>query len=90
MNKIVIISKKKKISLFDSKEKKTIWKKEIDRKILATYRVGNYLFLYTYSNWGYTYSSLIHLESGEYFWINKLLNSSSNVLLYKKKNLLYK
>lgn len=85
MNKVVIILEKKIISLFDSKEKKTIWKKELDKNILGTYRVGKYLFLYTMSKWGMgnIYSSLLHLESGDYFWINKELYSSSNVLIFK-------
>ena len=61
MNKVVIISEKKILSLFDSKEKKTIWKKELDKNVLGTYRVGKYLFLYTMSKWGmgYIYSSLL-------------------------------
>ena len=84
MNKIIItLLDKKEISLFDSKEKKTIWKKELNRKILGTYKVGKYLFIYTYSNWGYSYTSLLHFESGDYFWMDKLLSNASNVLLYK-------
>ena len=77
MNKIIItLLDKKEISLFDSKEKKTIWKKELNRKILGTYKVGKYLFIYTYSNWGYSYTSLLHFESGDYFWMDKLLSLS--------------
>jgi uncharacterized membrane protein YgcG len=84
MNKIIItLLDKKEISLFDSKEKKTIWKKELNRKILGTYKVGKYLFIYTYSNWGYSYTSLLHFESGDYYWMDKLLSNASNVLLYK-------
>ena len=84
MNKIIItLLDKKEISLFDSKEKKTIWKKELKRKILGTYKVGEYLFIYTYSSWGYSYTSLLNFESGDYFWMDKLLSNASNVLLYK-------
>ncbi len=84
MNKIIItLLDKKEISLFDSKEKKTIWKKELNRKILGTYKVGEYLFIYTYSSWGYSYTSLLNFESGDYFWMDKLLSNASNVLLYK-------
>ena len=84
MNKIIItLLDKKEISLFDSKEKKTIWKKELNRKILGTYKVGKYLFIYTYSSWGYSYTSLLNFESGNYFWMDKLLSNASNVLLYK-------
>ncbi len=84
MNKIIItLLDKKEISLFDSKEKKTIWKKELNRKILGTYKVGKYLFIYTYSSWGYSYTSLLNFESGDYFWMDKLLSNASNVLLYK-------
>ena len=84
MNKIIItLLDKKEISLFDSKEKKIIWKKELNRKILGTYKVGKYLFIYTYSSWGYSYTSLLNFESGDYFWMDKLLSNASNVLLYK-------
>ena len=83
MNKLVIISNKKSVSFFDTKEKRTIWTKEMGKKILNTYRVGDYVFIYTYTNWGYTYTSLVDINGGNFLWKDKYLESVSNTLLYK-------
>jgi len=83
MNKLVIISNKKSVSFFDTKEKRTIWTKEMEKKILNTYRVGDYVFIYTYTNWGYTYTSLVDINGGNFLWKDKYLESVSNTLLYK-------
>ena len=83
MNKLVVISNKKNVSFFDTKEKKTIWTKEMEKKVLNTYRVGDYVFIYTYTNWGYTYTSLVDINGGNFLWKDKYLVSVSNTLLYK-------
>ncbi len=83
MNKLVVISNKKNVSFFDTKEKKTIWKKDMEKKVLNTYRVGDYVFIYTYTNWGYTYTSLVDINGGNFLWKDKYLESVSNTLLYK-------
>ena len=83
MNKLVVISNKKNVSFFDTKEKRTIWTKEMEKKVLNTYRVGDYVFIYTYTNWGYTYTSLVDINGGNFLWKDKYLESVSNTLLYK-------
>ena len=83
MNKLVVISNKKNVSFFDTKEKRTIWTKEMEKKVLNTYRVGDYVFIYTYTNWGYTYTSLVDINDGNFLWKDKYLESVSNTLLYK-------
>ena len=83
MNKLVVISNKKNVSFFDTKEKKTIWTLEMEKKVLNTYRVGDYVFIYSYTNWGYTYTSLVDINDGNFLWKDKYLESVSNTLLYK-------
>ena len=63
----VIVLEKNKISLIDSKDNTTKWSIKDNNKMVSTYRLDNYIFLYTFNGWTKMYTSLINIETGEFY-----------------------
>ena len=81
----VIVLEKNKISLIDSKDNTTKWSIEDKNKMVSTYRLDNYIFLYTFNGWTKMYTSLINIDTGEFYWRDKELNAASNCIAKDNK-----
>ena len=84
MNNVIII-KKNSISLLDSSSNSIKWTIEESNTILGTYRLDNYIFLYTFNGWTTNYTSLIDLNTGKFYWRDKSLSIVSNCIAIDNK-----
>ena len=84
MDKVILIEKHK-ISLIDSKTNGIKWKIDVPNYIKGTYRLDNYIFLYTYDWKGSNYTSLIDIDKGSFYWKDEKLDIITNCLAINNK-----
>ena len=72
----IIFSKEKTIVKYNGEKDTTEWEVDFEYKISGISRIDTYVFVTTYSNWGFNYTSLIDFNSGKKLWtINQIFYS---------------
>ena len=84
MDKVILIEKHK-ISLIDSKTNGIKWKINVSDNITGTYRLDKYIFLYTHNWVGTHYTSVIDIDSGNFYWKDEKLNIVTNCVAIDNK-----
>ena len=84
MDKVILIEKHK-ISLIDSKTNGIKWKINVSDNITGTYRLDKYIFLYTHNWMGTHYTSVIDIDSGNFYWKDEKLNIVTNCVAIDNK-----
>ena len=84
MEKVILIEQHK-ISLIDSSTNSIKWKIDVSNYIKGSYRLDNYIFLYTYDWKGSNYTSLIDIDKGTFYWKEEKLDIITNCVAINNK-----